>query len=61
MDTETETSSSAGALMVAAGALLADTRNETVEALTLSALQQAQAVIHRAETTVKGSIELTMT
>ena len=53
MGTETGTSSSAAALVVAAEAVLADTC-ETLEALTVSALQQTHATTHRNDTTAEG-------
>ena len=56
LDTETGTSSSAAARMVPAGAVLAKTR-ETLQALTVSALQQTHATIHRAETMAGGSYQ----
>ena len=52
LDPATRTSSAA-ALMVVAEAVLAGTR-ETLEALTVSALQKTLAVIHRAEATAEG-------
>ena len=59
-EAETETSSSAAALMVAAEAVLAETR-ETLEALTVSALQQTHAMIHRTETTAEGFFQTATT
>ena len=52
MDTETGASSSAAALMSAAEAVLAETR-ETLKSLTVSALQQTHAMIHRTDTTAE--------
>ena len=43
-------------MMVAAEAVLTETR-ETVEALTISALQQAHAMSHRSETTAESSFQ----
>ena len=43
-------------MMVAAEAVLTETR-ETVEALTVSALQQAHAMSHRTETTAESSFQ----
>ena len=40
-------------MLVAAEAILTETR-ETIEALTVSALQQAHEMIHRAETTAES-------
>ena len=53
MDTERGASSSAAALLVAAEAVLTETR-ETEDALTVSALQQTHATIHRTDTTAEG-------
>ena len=55
MDSETGTSSSTAALIVAAEAVQTETR-ETLEALTVSALEQTPAMIYR-----EGSFKLTMT
>ena len=50
----------AESLMIAAEAVLTETR-ETVEALTVSALQQAHEMSHRPETTAESFSKLTRT
>ena len=52
MDSETGASSSNGALMVAAGAVVAETR-ETLEAFAVSASRQVHAMFHGAETSAE--------
>ena len=53
MEQRREHPAASGAMMVAAEAALAETR-ETLKALTVSALQRTHAMIHRTDTTAVG-------